>query len=372
MNKTHMFSLVFAGCMPRVQPDSISDVTYRNPTWNDSGSPESSQTAVYVSTIADDYSIGALVSIDIDTLSVDEDIATTTGDTVVVTTGEKVVVLNRLNTDTVRIYDPGEWTHPTLEFALPDLSNPQDAVICDDQIWVTQHNRDRVTGHSLTTGIVVDSVDLSPWTGSDGFAEATGMLVEEDTLRIVVQEFNQNDNWTSEGGAILSVPCSGGTPIVFDEVGPSPVIVTSNQPGIWGVRTGLYGELDGAIYLADEGGIRMPPVLTEENIQTDITAAAMTSDHLMFITADDDWNYTVQCLNLTTGETQIALASSNFLSDLAIDDTGRAWVAARTGWAEGTPEPGGLHVFDPEECQSALSTASPIRTTLSPFNIAFL
>jgi len=349
-------------------------VDYRNPEQNgsDTGGLQDPQDAVYVSTIADDYSMGALVRVDLTHLKVEEDLTATTGDTVVVTTGEKVVVLNRLNTDTVRIYQPGEWTHPELEFALPDLSNPQDAVICNDQIWISQHNRDKLTAHSLTTGMVVGSVDLSPWTGADGFAEATNVFVQDDAIRIIVQEFNQNDNWSSEGGAILSVPCQGGTPSQLEEVGPSPSLVASNHPNIWGVRTGLYGEFDGAIYIMDGDSIQTPPIITEETVQADITSAALTTNHLMFITADTDWNYTVRCLELSTGNIQVAMSTSSFLSDLAIDYQGRAWVAARSGWSSEAPDPGGLYVFDPDQCDTALTTEGPIRTTLNPYNISFL
>ena len=73
----------------------------------------------------------------------------------------------------MRVYDGDDWSTPMLEFALEDLSNPQDAVLCDGKLWVTQHNAARITAHDPETGLIVDAIDLSPWAGSDGAAEAS-------------------------------------------------------------------------------------------------------------------------------------------------------------------------------------------------------
>ena len=368
------FGVSLVGCMPSVEPADQPQHASLNDsaTQDDTGDSAIGDTQVVVSTISDNFSFGAIATVDMATLEVQDSLAATSGDTVVVTTGQRVVVLNRLNTDTVRIYEPNSWTAPTLEFALPDLSNPQDALVCDDRLWVTQHNRDRVTAHNLSDGLVVGAISLDAWTGTDGFAEASSMLPTDDGMLIALQQFDQLDGWAPEGGTILRAPCDGGSTQTLYEPGPSPTLIDHPTPGRFGVKTGTYGPLDGAVYLVDDQGLSMETLITESALGVDITAAAMTDSHLIYITMDSDWAYAVHCQSLETGGTATGLTTSSFLSDIRLDDRGRAWISARGGWADGAPDPSGLFVYDPESCTSLLSSDEPIQTTLNPYSIDFL
>ena len=377
MKTTLLLGLNLAGCMPSVTPDNPPGDAQLidsgpNSAADDTGNPALRQTHVLVATISDNYSFGAIATVAMDTLEVSDNLAATSGDTTVTGTANKAVVLNRLNTDTVRVYQPSHWTEPELEFALPDLSNPQDALICNDLLWVTQHNRDRVTAHSLTDGLVMGALNLQAWTGADGYAEATSLLPTDGGMLIAVQQFDQLDNWASEGGAILRAPCDGGTATSLYGLGPSPTLVSSPTPGVLGVKTGTYGALDGAVYLGDHDGLTQDVLVAESELGVEITAAALSETHLVYITTDPDWYFEVRCQDLHTGVTATGLRTTSFISDVEIDDRGRAWITARSGWSDGTPDPHGLYVFDPDTCSSLLASEEPIHTTLNPYSIDFL
>ena len=348
--------LIAFGCMPTVKtgPDGgarfSSDSGVDSATPDDTGDATRPLTQVLLTTIATDYSLGALATVDLETGQVDDALATTSGDSVVRSTDGRAVVLNRFNTDSVRLYDGEDWSQPTLEFALADLSNPHDAVICDDRLWVTQHNASQITAHDPETGLVVDSIDLSRWTGSDGAAEASGMLVDGASILVSVQQFDQDAGWTSEGGALLRFPCAGGSASVVAEIGPSPGIASGSTGSDLVMRTGLYGTSDGVVAMVDAQTGDQTVLVTEAEFERDITGVAITPTTLVFITTTADWMYQIHCLDRATGVRTDGPQTTAFLSDLAIDDRGRAWVAARMGWAPDSPTQGGLTIVDAASC----------------------
>ena len=375
---TRQLSLLFlAGCLPSVDPDKPSGTPFDSDSGMDSATPDDTGSAprpytqVLLSTIATDYSLGAVATVDIETGEVSDALATTSGDAVVRSTGGIAVVLNRFNTDSVRLYDGEDWSQPTLEFALADLSNPQDAVLCEDNLWVTQHNGAQITAHDPRTGLVVNSIDLSPWAGSDGSAEASGMLLDGETILVAVQQFDQDAGWTSEGGALLRFPCSGGDPVVVADIGPSPGIASGSTGTDLVMRTGLYGELDGSVVTIDIQTGSQAVLADETEMGRDITGVAMTPDHLVFITTTSDWIYQIHCQDRQTGARIDGPQSTAFWSDLDIDDRGRAWVATRTGWAPDSPAQGGLQIFDAATCEDISPGGALIRTTLNPYNLVF-
>ena len=205
--------------------------------------------------------------------------------------------LNRFNTDSVRIYDGEDWSQPTVEFALADLSNPQDALLCGDKLWVTQHNAAQITAHDTRTGLVVDSIDLSPWAGTDGAAEASGMLADGETILVSVQQFDQDSGWTSEGGVLLRFSCSGGTPSVVTEIGPSPSVASGSTGEDLVIRTGLYGEADGVVASVNSQTGEHTVLLEEADFGRDITGVAITPTVLVFVTTTPDWIYQIHSVN---------------------------------------------------------------------------
>lgn len=365
--------VLVAGCMPSVIPDKAGSPGLAADTADaeDTGASESRQTLALVSTLASDYSVGALATLDLSTLALSDTLAPIAGDAVVRALETQAAVLNRLNTDTLRLYTPGSWSAPSLELALPDLSNPQDAAECGGKLWVSLHSADHIPAYDAA-GRRVASADLSAWSGSDGAAEAMRMQVYDGALYVALEQFAQDDGWASEGGAVVRIDCETAEVVEVAAAAPSPSIVSGPVDGVLGLRTGLYGELDGELALLDLDTGERETVLTEAEVGADIVGFAIHGSSLVYLTAGADWSYGVHCLDLENGERTTGPSGASFLSDVAIDDRGRAWVSARAGWSGEGPEQPGLWVLDSERCTSVLAGSGAIRTTLAPYNVSFL
>ena len=118
-----MIAMLMWACMPMVTPDKVGSPGLADPTAEDTavadtGVAEPVQTHALISTIAEDYSVGAVAMVNLDTLALSDTLTPTSGDAVVRAVNSQAVVLNRLNTDTVQVFDPGDWSAPQLDFAL--------------------------------------------------------------------------------------------------------------------------------------------------------------------------------------------------------------------------------------------------------------
>jgi len=366
-----MIAVFLLACMPTVTPDKVGSPGILDTAVLDSGEAPPTQTLAVIGTLADDYSVGAVATVQMDTLALSDTLSPTAGDAVVRAVEDQVAVLNRLNTDTVRLFDPADWSRPELELALPDLSNPQDAAMCGDKLWVSLHTADHVPAYDHM-GRRVAKADLSDWTGTDGAAEALRMHVYEDTLILSVEQFAQDAGWVSEGGAVLQVDCQTAEVTELLQATPSPAIVAGPEAGTVLVRTGLYGELDGELMLLSLETLQTEVWLTESEVGGDITGVAAYGETLLYLSVDTDWTYRLHCRDIGTGDETVGMQTPSFLSDLQVDDRGRAWVTARAGWSSDADTTPGIHLFDAHACQALTPEGEAIRTTLNPFNVSFL
>jgi len=366
-----MIALLLLACMPMVTPDEVGSPGLVDTAGLDSGQPAYGQTVAVISTLADDYSVGAVATVDLNSLALSDTLSPTAGDAVVKTVDERVAVLNRLNTDTLQLFEPSDWLAPVLDLALPDLSNPQDAAWCGDRLWVSLHTADHLPAYDRL-GRRTLKADLSEWSGTDGAAEAVGMRVHEGALFVALEQFAQDEGWVSEGGVVVRVDCETAQVTQVLAAPPSPSIVAGPSEGTALVRTGLYGETDGVVMMLDLQTQQTEVLLMEEELDADITGAAIHGDTLVYLSADSSWNYSVHCMSLQTGEHQTAMTTASYLSDVQVDDRGRAWISARAGWSGESQTMPGLHLIDTGRCTSLLPAGEAIRPTLSPYNLSFL
>ncbi|MEE2750119.1 MAG: hypothetical protein VX519_01710 [Myxococcota bacterium] len=356
---------LLVACMPTVEPDSNPNPQHTG----DTATEISGESLGVISTIANDYSVGAIATVDLSSLAIQDTLAPTSGDTVVRALDTEIAVLNRLNTDTLRIYTPGQWDAPDLEVALPDLANPQDAKNCGGNTWVSLHNDTQLVAFD-PHGRQVATADLSPWAGTDGAAEPASMTVVDGALLVAVQEIAQDDAWSADGGVIVRVDCTTSEVEVLVTASPSPVLVGGTSPNTLGIKTGLYGSLDGSVLLYDMTTGQQEILITEAELSADITAASIRGSEMVFLTADTDWNYSIHCMDISSGSLVTAATLSTFLADVAIDEYGRAWISAREGWSSESPSEPGLWLMEASTCE--LLNETPLHTTLPPYNVAFL
>jgi hypothetical protein len=366
---TRMLPLILWACVPRVSPKNPESPTPASLDSGDISTLGSVQTKAILATVADDYSLGTLATVDLDTWSTRDTLSPISGDPAVVADGGYIIQLNRYNYDTVRVYHPGDWDAPVLEFALADGANPQDADVCGGALWISQYGLPRLVAHDLDSGFLLGAVDLSALADGDGIPEASSMVEVDGVLYVSLQRLDRDNGWTGNTGTIVALDCTTKEVVQQWSTGPSPSIVPFND-GQMLVHTGLYGALDGGVQLFDPiDGLADSVVLSESEIGQDITAVLAHGEHAVVLSAGSDWNYTIGCLDMNTGEYAVAEQTGGYLASGSVNDRGEAWIAARQGYAD--PDvPGGIIVYRIDDCVSLVG-ADWIPTVLAPFSIGF-
>lgn len=358
-------ALSLAACKPQVDLDDTG--TGGGPGGGSGGGGDLS-TAV-LATVAEDYSVGALATVDLDDWSVTDGIVDVSGDVATVASGGRIFHLDRYGYDTVRIYEPGEWGAPEAEFALADLANPHDVEVCAGKAFITQHGATSLAIHDPDTGAELGAVDLSAWADADGLPEASGAVLGGDgRLYVAVQSFDRDNGWASAGGAVLAVDCEAEAVVESWELAsPSVTLDHADDSRI------LVEEQDVGLFSLDLAtGELSEPLITEEALGAGLGGVAAWGDRAVITTVTEDYRYTVACLELDgSGEIRTLEESENYLIGLVGNAAGEAWIAARTHWATAEdPPPNGAIVYDIESCTS-LTAGAPIETLLAPMSITF-
>ncbi len=331
-----------------------------------------------VTTVATDYSVGALAVVDQTSWVVDDRLATLSSDPVVTTDGGWLFLLNRYGFDTVQVYEPGNLDAPVTEFSVGDRANPQAAAVCGGDLFITLHSRDYLPIYDPETGWTLGQVDLSMFDDGDGSPEAATLVRKGDTLYVALEQFDQANNWMPAGGRLIEVDCAQRRVVQAWEVGNAPTVHAypdhDNQlivrTGVFFTETGSLA-LDGAIQLFDlRTGTLSEPLVDEVSLDANLGPVVATSNgNALFITSDAAWHYTLYCLNLQDGTHQPLETTNLYLAAMTGNREGEAWVAARPGPADPGAR-GGILVYDVDGCND-LTADGPITLSMPPYSVAF-
>ena len=131
-----ILALLFACTADKSATDDSSSSTLTDDTavnTDDTGTPGTTgpapQTTALLTTVANDYSVGALASFDLGTLAISDELTAATSDSYVKVDDGVAIIINSYGTNSIRLYTPGDWSAPTLEFSTGARSNPHDAAI---------------------------------------------------------------------------------------------------------------------------------------------------------------------------------------------------------------------------------------------------
>jgi outer membrane protein assembly factor BamB len=374
-----MTLLLIISCIFLVTGCSAPETTDPQPTLEPTpAGPPSGQSTAVIATVADDYSVGALATMDLQNKNLEDNLTTVSSDPVVVTDEGWVFVINRYHYDSIRVYAPGEWNAPRLEFSTGDLSNPQDVDICAGNLFVTMLKRDYLGVYEYATGLLVDTVDLSAFDDGDGSPEASTMVEVDGKLYIGLEQFDENNGWTPAGGTVIEVDCASRELLNAWKVGNAPTVHENpSDPDTILIRTGVFFNqdysiaLDGDIYIFNiVTGKLSDPLVSETDLEANLGPIVATSNgRALFISSDESWNYALYCLDLSSGDIEKADTTDSYLASISINDRGEAWIAARAGFA--SPEsPGGIMIYDVDGCKS-LTGKDLLTLSLPPYSIAF-
>ena len=356
--------LLLLGCPPRVGSGDGAD----------GGGTAADGPAAALIGVSIDYAVGTFSTVSIEGWSVAEGIFPATGDSTVVVDEGKVLVLNRFGYDTMQIYEPGSWSAPQAELSLSEgelSTNPQDAATCGGKLFVSLLSRDWLGIWDPETGVRTGKVDLSAFNDSDGVGpEPIDLVVEGSRLWVALQRLDEDDGWVDEGGMVVAIDCA--TEEIegsWSVAGNTRIFPWPDHPGVLAAAR-AYGEDPAGIYAVDatSGARLLAPMDSLELVPTAL--AAWGERAIATVVTEDGSSQGIACVDLGSGESALAESTTRFLTDIAGNELGEAWVGAHWGWLDPDAAEPGVLVYDIEGC-SSLTPESPISLTLAPYSIAF-
>jgi hypothetical protein len=329
--------------------------------------PLTHSTAV-ITTVSGDFSVGSFAALTLEDRVISDNLFVTSGDPAVAVSSGGIFQFNRYTHDTLRMYRPGRWVTPVWEQELGDRSNPHDAQVCGGQLFVSLYGRDHLGVYALSDGVQTGTVDLSAYADGDGVGpEASTLVVHDGKLYAGLQRLMRHEEWKDAGGWVVEIDCDTLEVSRDWDVGANVTLFPWPLSGkiLMGVRT--YGEDSAGLYALDplDGSVHLK-VATPE---TQISGLAAYGDRAVAIAlAQDQSLHEILCIDLSNATSSLIERTSRYLTDIAGNDRGEAWIAASPSWVDPSA-PTGLSIYDIASCN--LTTPQPIGLSLHPVSIAF-
>ena len=358
-------------------PEGDDDDSAAQADDDDSAAQVEGQThAVVVTT---DFAVGALATVELDTLDVTDEITATSGDAVVRADCGYVFVINRYQHDSVRVYDPDDLVNPLVEFSTGAGSNPQDVGCCGDELFVTRLEETSIGIYDLDTGMPVGEVDLSEFADDDGTPEAATMARIGDTLYVALQRLDRSDTvWlpAPDGGRVVEIDCES------REVTDSWATASNVSVQPHGARPDALLLFDGVYYDEDwmvalDGGVReLDPSLDEvddyrleeADLGGNVVGVCTTGTGQGLLVTAEDQGHRVMCFDTDGWTPWEAAFTTGYVPEVACSDTGLAFIPVRS-WIDPYLS-GGMMVYDVAECAD-LTAGGWLTFGLEPFSAAF-
>ena len=309
--------------------------------------------------------MGALATVSLDSRSVTDEIVDIASDPVVVSSGGYVFQINRLSYDNIRVYEPGQWSAPITEFALPDLANPHDAEVCDGKAFITQYGRNDIAIYDHTSGLLAGVVDLSAYDDGDGTPEASHMVkASNGKLYVSYQNLDRDNSWVSVGGGVVEIDCASQS-ITNQWDFASPAVYTHAPDES---KVVVY-EQDVGLHVLDTNTGSASLVLDEASVGGSVIGYTAHEGGAVVAISDASYNYGIGCIDLGDWSYSLAEMVDNYIPSMSGNSRGEAWISARSHWSN-PASANGVIIYDVPSC-SSLTSGSPVSTVLAPSSITF-
>lgn len=109
----------------------------------------------------------------------------------------RVIIINRLNRDTVMFLDPGFFYRTTLEFRTGNRTNPHGIAFYRDKAYITLYETNYLLVVDKNTGIEIRRISLENYTERqsyflpDGIPEASGIINYKDKIYVALQRLDR-------------------------------------------------------------------------------------------------------------------------------------------------------------------------------------
>ncbi len=321
-----------------------------------------------VVTVAMDYATGALTTVDVDDLAVDDTLMTTSGDPGVAADDGYVIQLDRFGYDTVRLLEPGAWSAPRWQRDVGDHANPLDATICADKLFVSLHSRDHLGVYRLEDGAELGAVDLSGFSDGDGVGPEPASIVEraDGTLLVALQRFDQLHEWADMGGRVVEIDCATERVTRSWEVGANPSVHPWDDDRVL-LTAEPFGADPGGLYALSPADGALTPLEAASALGGSPAGASVHDGTALIATlADDRSGYDLLCVDVDRGEVELLDHTTSFVTAVERAPDGAAWVALHWGWTDPNAAFAGLRLFD------GCTERATVRTALGPYGLAFV
>ena len=317
--------------------------------------------------VAFDYSVGSLALFDLETETLSEDIASISGDPVVVYEQNAIWQLNRYQYDTLRKYSPTNLQFPEQEVSLASdagSTNPHDTEVCANNLFVSLFGTTTLPVLNPDTLETINEIDISQWADGDGIPEASSLVEWNDTVFVGLARLDRNNGFSPKTSMILQFDCASfelinnwemGTNIRLIETEDNIILVTqgdeSHDPGVlsWNPDTTEWDRL--------------------WTTQTELSVVAFQENRLFYASlASDMSGYQLNCVDVENGAQTTSEPLSEYVTDLWIEDQQTGWMGTHWGWVDAGNVTPGLSRIDLATC----STSQFWPTQFAPFSIAFV
>lgn len=338
-----------------------------NPPMGDDTGDTSDQGGTHAVVTTTDFSVGALATVALDSLEVQDDITLTSADPFVFVQDDTVFQVNGFGVDNVTVYAPGDFTSVLAQFSTGAGTNPHDVALVDGDLYVTLYEEAHLGIFDPADGTALGTVDLSAEAGSDGIPEASTMVRVAGRLYVALERLDRDDGWTDDGGTVVEIDPDSGLVTDSWAVGPSPVVYAHpTDPTRLVVRTGLYAQAVGGLAVLDPTeDAPEAPFADASTLGYGIAGwAAGPGGEGVLVAEHSDFTYSLKCVDLEGTVTDLYGPTGDWLTNPAVDPEGRVWVVVRSFTGDS-----GLMVVDPDPCEVVTDTL--VETNLPPYQVAF-
>jgi hypothetical protein len=326
---------------------------------------------IAIASVSMDYAVGTLATLDLETFELQESISTISGDPLVLYEEKYFWQINRFQYDTIRRYDPRNLTFPLVEVSLRQdelsSSNPQDAHLCADKLFLSQYDQNSLLVLDPETLEQLNSIELSELSSEadqDGLLELSDMVVIEERLYVAAQGLNRQAGWSSIGSQLIELDCAAEELISAQSFGANVQLFEHGGEGLLLASQSWEAEAAGLFTLTfGAEPVRIATVPSE----TSYEHVVASEDRILYTILSEDYSeYQVYCGSFE--EQELILSTEAFITSVALNGDG-VWIGTHWGWNDPEEHEPSLSSYSLNECRL---TVEPIRTTLAPYSLAFV
>jgi hypothetical protein len=216
----------------------------------------------------------------------------------------------------------------------------------------------------------IGSVPLAAYADEDGLAEPWNLVEVDGALYVALNRLDRNDAWSDRGGTVVEISCAGEKVTrTWSTAGNAMVHRWWNDDRVL-VSTRAYDGDPGGLSILDPASGTLTALVDEATLGgTADEATGFGSRAIVAALAEDYESTMIQCVDLETGAVDTLDTTVHFVTVVAGNERGEAWVGDDWGWVDPDNARPGLRIFDVETCTER--TAEPLELLLAPYSLAF-